>query len=64
MLHNPSFIITQARELIAHYGQQAEEVAKQRMYEKMEQEDVSEASLWMAVIHEIRNIGASSDTLH
>ena len=61
---NEKDIVMTARSLIDECGEQAEDTAMARMFEAMEKEDVAKASLWMAVIQEIRLINHSSPRLN
>ena len=60
MEHSPEQIAHFAREFVSTYIDDAEEMACERMFASMAQQDTKEATFWLAVIHEIRQITSAS----
>ena len=52
-MHDERYIQQCAKDLIAEFGSEAEEVAERKMRDLMQKNDVKEAGLWLAVLYEI-----------
>lgn len=53
-----------ARSLMENHGDKAEDAAMEYMFMAMEEEDVTHAALWLAIIQEIRQMEQSSPSLN
>jgi len=56
MWHDPIVITMQAREMVMQHGDRAEMVAKEKMFDYMQQGDMNAAGLWMAIVQEVRKM--------
>lgn len=61
-MYDERYIHQCVKDLITEYGSKAEEVAEQKMRDLLEKNDVKEAGLWLAVLHEIHR--SNSQQVH
>jgi hypothetical protein len=54
----------QARDMIAQYGEYAATIAKEKMFDYMQQQDTHAAGVWMAIVQEIQHILRTSSGMN
>lgn len=64
MRHDPIYITMQARDMIAQYGEYAATIAKEKMFDYMQQQDTHAAGVWMAIVQEIQHILRTSSGMN
>ena len=64
MVNKSGVTAVSATKFVQKYGEKAEALAEAQMLNEMRLGDVAKAADWMAILHEIRHMRNSSETIH
>ncbi len=56
MRHNQTYITMQAQKLIEQYGEKAVAFAQSQLWNSTNAQDVSVATMWLSITHEVQAI--------